>query len=74
MYIRRFRRKTLGGEQVLRSPAESQPLSVGLRSRDRSRIAEKLREPVVSPDPITDDQPLPAQGLLELLRSVDPQV
>jgi restriction system protein len=26
-----------------------------------------------SPDPITDDQLLPAQGLLELLRSVDPQ-
>ncbi|MGW0333108.1 CBS domain-containing protein [Streptomyces sp. NPDC003011] len=27
-----------------------------------------------SPDPITDAQLLPAQGLLELLRSVDPQV
>ncbi|MER6843787.1 CBS domain-containing protein [Streptomyces platensis] len=27
-----------------------------------------------SPDPVTDDQLLPAQGLLELLRSVDPQV
>jgi restriction system protein len=27
-----------------------------------------------SPDPITDDQLLPAQGLLELLRSVDPQI
>ncbi|MGW1491622.1 CBS domain-containing protein [Streptomyces sp. NPDC002402] len=26
-----------------------------------------------SPDPITDDQLLPAQGLLELLRSMDPQ-
>ena len=26
-----------------------------------------------SPDPITDEQLLPAQGLLELLRSVDPQ-
>jgi restriction system protein len=25
-----------------------------------------------SPDPITDDQLLPAQGLLELLRSLDP--
>ncbi|MFB6753116.1 CBS domain-containing protein [Streptomyces sp. NPDC056353] len=27
-----------------------------------------------SPDPVTDDQLVPAQGLLELLRSVDPQV
>ncbi|MCZ1007071.1 hypothetical protein [Streptomyces lydicus] len=27
-----------------------------------------------SPDPVTDEQLLPAQGLLELLRSVDPQV
>ncbi|MDI3095929.1 CBS domain-containing protein [Streptomyces rochei] len=27
-----------------------------------------------SPDPVTDDQLIPAQGLLELLRSVDPQV
>ncbi|MFC8567642.1 CBS domain-containing protein [Streptomyces sp. NPDC057245] len=27
-----------------------------------------------SPDPVTDDQLTPAQGLLELLRSVDPQV
>ncbi|WP_405954875.1 CBS domain-containing protein [Streptomyces phaeochromogenes] len=27
-----------------------------------------------SPDPITDDQLLPAQGLLELLRSVDPHM
>ncbi|RCG27571.1 CBS domain-containing protein [Streptomyces diacarni] len=27
-----------------------------------------------SPDPVTDDQLLPAQGLLELLRSVDPHV
>ncbi|WP_407288160.1 CBS domain-containing protein [Streptomyces sp. BP-8] len=26
-----------------------------------------------SPDPVTDDQLLPAQGLLELLRSMDPQ-
>ncbi|MFB7630623.1 CBS domain-containing protein [Streptomyces sp. NPDC056149] len=26
-----------------------------------------------SPDPVTDDQLLPAQGLLELLRSLDPQ-
>ncbi|MFD0208827.1 CBS domain-containing protein [Streptomyces hirsutus] len=27
-----------------------------------------------SPDPMTDDQLIPAQGLLELLRSVDPQI
>ncbi|MFF5341484.1 CBS domain-containing protein [Streptomyces althioticus] len=27
-----------------------------------------------SPDPVTDDQLLPAQGLLELLRSLDPQI
>ncbi len=27
-----------------------------------------------SPDPVTDDQLVPAQGLLELLRSVDPQI
>ncbi|WP_217142544.1 CBS domain-containing protein [Streptomyces sp. AC627_RSS907] len=27
-----------------------------------------------SPDPVTDDQLVPAQGLLELLRSMDPQV
>ncbi|MGO4753453.1 CBS domain-containing protein, partial [Streptomyces sp. 2MCAF27] len=27
-----------------------------------------------SPDPVTDDQLLPAQGLLELLRSVDPHI
>ncbi|MER6533418.1 CBS domain-containing protein [Streptomyces sp900105755] len=27
-----------------------------------------------SPDPVTDDQLRPAQGLLELLRSVDPQI
>jgi restriction system protein len=27
-----------------------------------------------SPDPITDAQLLPAQGLLELLRSIDPQM
>ncbi|MGQ4373837.1 hypothetical protein ACN6K9_002621 [Streptomyces sp. SAS_267] len=40
---------------------------------ERADAPSATPDATFSPDPVTDDQLLPAQGLLELLRSLDPQ-